>query len=194
MNKQYNHNMSPVDCNYEVLPIVGRMAYVHLHRGIHNDIPAKIDTGADASAIDASIIRVNDKGELEYVLFRPGYNYYDGTLHTTKNFTIKVVKSSTGHVQIRYTVRIPVYIESKKIIGTFTLTDRSKNMFPILIGAKLLRNKFIVDVSCKYPEYRQYLSQFKDSNNTITTTHLTRESKQNPVAFYKNKYLEQDVE
>ena len=171
---------------------IGRMAFVRLHRGQYVDIPAKIDTGADSSSIDVSYIYVNNKGELEYTLFQPTARYYDGRIHKTKNFRVKVVKSSTGHVEIRYTVTIPILIASKSIMGTFTLTDRSKNMFPILIGAKMLKNKFAVNVAYNYDEYRKHVAKQKNIYNHAGSKKYTEASKQNPVQFYKEVYLKQD--
>jgi hypothetical protein len=112
------------------MKIVGRMVYVHLHKGHYVDIPAKIDTGADSSSIDTSYTKINDRGNLEYVLFQPNAPYYDGFIHETKNFHVTVVKSSTGHIQVRYTVVIPLYIADRKTRSTFTLTNRSTNTFP----------------------------------------------------------------
>ena len=170
--------------------IVGRMVNVQLHGGQYVEIPAKIDTGADTSAIDVSRVEVNPNGELEYTLFHPGVRFYDGVLHATKNFRVKVVKSSTGHVQVRYAVVIPIFIASKRVKGTFTLTDRSKSTFPILIGAKLLKNKFVVDVAYNYDEYRKQLNKYKDPDNTLSSQYTAR-SHEDPVEFYKEVYLKQ---
>ncbi len=170
---------------------VGRMTYVHLHKGVYVDIPAKIDTGADASAIDASHVQINEAGQLEYILFQPHAAYYDGILHKTSKYRVKVVKSSTGHVQIRYTINLPLYICGKKINATFTLTDRSKNTFPILIGARTLKNKFAVDVSYNYDEYRTYINERKDPFNTLSSRY-TEESSASPVRFYNDVYLKQE--
>jgi len=60
----------------------------------------------------------------------------------------------------------------------FTLADRSKNNFPVLIGRKTLKGKFLVDVS--------KMSVEKSSNPK--TPGLNRELAENPYEFHQ-KYL-----
>jgi hypothetical protein len=48
---------------------------------------------------------------------------------------------------MRYVVKLQLKLGGKTIVGTFTLSDRSKKTYPILIGRKLLNRKFLVDVS-----------------------------------------------
>jgi hypothetical protein len=48
---------------------------------------------------------------------------------------------------MRYVVKLQLKLDDKTIVGTFTLSDRSKKTYPILIGRKLLNRKFLVDVS-----------------------------------------------
>jgi hypothetical protein len=57
------------------------------------------------------------------------------------------VANSFGHREMRYVVKLQLKLGGKTIVGTFTLSDRSKKTYPILIGRKLLNRKFLVDVS-----------------------------------------------
>ena len=112
-------------------------------------------------------------------------------MHRTSSYRVKVVKNSTGHIEIRYTVTIHIYIASKKINGTFTLTDRSKNTFPILIGAKLLKNKFEVNVAYGYDEYINFKTIHKKQNIKVRRSYNAL-SRKDPVKFYKEVYLRQE--
>lgn len=109
---------------------------------------AKIDTGADVSTIWCSQVkRYEDR--LECVFFGPGSPHYTGRKHSFKNGEYKIsrVHNSFGHNQRRYKVKIPVIISGRRILASFTLSDRSKKAYPILIGRKLLAKKFLVDVT-----------------------------------------------
>ena len=57
------------------------------------------------------------------------------------------VASSMGHQQLRYRVKLPVVIRRRRIMATFTLSDRSMQVYPVLIGRSTLNGKFVVDVS-----------------------------------------------
>lgn len=127
------------------LTIIGNNALVEV-AGIKN-IPAKVDTGADSSSIWASNININKQNQLEFVLFAPGYELYTGDPIIAEEFSARHVRNSTGDPSIRYCATLTVKIKKRKIRATFTLADRSRNRFPILIGRKTLQNKFLVDVS-----------------------------------------------
>jgi glutathione synthase/RimK-type ligase-like ATP-grasp enzyme len=121
-----------------ILPEIGKVVF-----------PAKIDTGADSSAIWASDIEQKD-GTLFYTLFAPGSMYYTGQRLQTDTFKITSVKSSFGHEEIRYKVRLKITIGKITISRWFSLANRSQNTFPILLGKNFLKNRFIVDVSQNY--------------------------------------------
>ena len=113
-----------------------------------NEIIAKIDTGADTSAIWASSINELD-GELSFVLFAPKSSYYTGKVIKTKKYRITNVKNSFGHDEDRYIVKLKIGIRKKIYNATFTLANRENNRYPILLGKRILRGKFVVDASKK---------------------------------------------
>lgn len=115
----------------------------------YHDIPAKIDTGADSSAVWASDITVSPEKVLSFKLFAPNSPLFDGKTFTRSHFRRVYVKSSNGARELRYVTTIPIVLGGRHINARFTLSDRSKNTFPVLIGRKTLSGKFLVDVSQK---------------------------------------------
>ena len=73
------------------------------------------------------------------IIKKKDYEIYD--------FKEKRVRSSNGQLQYRYLIKTSVIIFGKKYKTEFTLTDRGKMKYPILIGRKLLNKNFVVDVS-----------------------------------------------
>ena len=170
--------------------VVGRMTWVDFYDDHIKDVYAKVDTGADLSSVWASHIFVDDDGLLHFTLFDGSSKFYTGVEITKRHFSVTHVRSSNGQAQIRYTVQLKVKVGGRLIRGTFTLTDRSRNKFPILIGAKLLRNKFIVDVSEEYETYRTMVKSMKKPDDK-GSVHLTKISKANPQKFFKTHYTAQ---
>ena len=127
------------------LPIIGNSVRIKV-AGIAK-IPAKVDTGATISSIWASDIRLTPDNHLEFSLFAPGSPLYTGERLITDDFKVRNVRNSTGHETIRYLVNLTTVIKSKKIRISYTLADRSRNDFPVLIGRRALNGKFLVDVS-----------------------------------------------
>ncbi|MEO0331738.1 MAG: RimK/LysX family protein, partial [Bacteroidota bacterium] len=71
---------------------------------------------------------------------------YDDKPLLVKNFSDKVVKSSTGQAEHRYAITTEVVIFNKKRTVEFSLTDRQEMKYPVLLGRKFLAKRFLVDV------------------------------------------------
>ncbi len=130
------------------LMIIGRAEKADLLDLGISRVPVKIDTGADASSIWAHATEVRD-GKLYVIFFGEESPFYNGEEHmfTSEDFTITRVANSFGHKEIRYKIKLRIRIKKRIINGTFTLSDRSTKLYPVLIGRSLLRKKFLVDVS-----------------------------------------------
>ena len=130
------------------LHIIGRAEKVDLPVLSVKKVPAKIDTGADASSIWASKVTKNGS-KLSVVFFGPESQYYDGKSHTfsSDEYIVTRVSSSFGHRELRYKVNLKIRVKRRLINGSFTLSDRSTKLYPILLGRSILRGKFLVDVA-----------------------------------------------
>ena len=59
----------------------------------------------------------------------------------------RIVRSSNGEQQERHVVEADVVIAGQVIRTEFTLADREAMNFPVLLGRRLLRGNFLVDVA-----------------------------------------------
>lgn len=126
--------------------IIGRLERVDLPEfGIYG-IEAKIDTGAYRSSIHASNIH-EDAGVLRFTLLDEQHPHFNNHTYTAHHFVEVRVKSSNGTVEQRYKITTPVIIRGTEYSTDFTLSDRASMRRPVLIGRKVLRHRFIVDVS-----------------------------------------------
>ena len=155
--------------------IIGRTEHIVIPSESARKIRVKIDTGADRSSIWASNIAMSSDGELSFTLFAPESKFYSGTVYRTKNFEASRVRSAHGDLQVRFRVHLTIILGGKKIRGTFTLADRSKNKYPALIGCKILNKKFLVDVS------KGFIRENRSDD-------LTQELKLDPKAFFEKYY------
>lgn len=128
--------------------IIGRAEKIDFPSLEIKRVPAKVDTGADASSIWVSSTRI-ENGELICIFFGPSSKHYTGkeVIFTKEEYTQTRVANSFGQREIRYKVKLTVKILGKTINATFTLSNRENKTYPVLIGRKLLHKKFIVDVS-----------------------------------------------
>ena len=158
--------------------IIGQDAIVEVLG--QKEIPAKIDTGADSSAIWVSNVKITKDNILKFKLFDKQSPFFTNKTISRKDFRVVATRSSHGDQKIFYRTHIPMTIEGRKIRVLFTLADRSNNQYPILIGKRTIKNRFIVDVSKKLIQNHKP----KISNS------LNKEFQKNPHKFHQ-KYIEE---
>ena len=141
--------------------VIGRVEPVALPEITERETFARIDTGAQTSAVWVSCVKLEDN-RLAVKFFGPGHRAYTGTTHYFDEYSSTVVASSNGQTELRYKVKLLVGIGGKKIRARFTLANRSTQVYPILIGRNVLRGKFIVDVTRGTPLVEEEMKHSKN--------------------------------
>lgn len=163
------------------LPVIGPSAYISVAG--RASVPTKIDTGAEASSIWASHIRIDKDGVLKFRLFGENSPFYNGKVVKRTDYKVIVTRSAMGEEQIRYRVYLPIKINGRKIRVLFSLADRSRNNFPVLIGKRTLQGKFLVDVSLpdiKYevnPKQKIDMKTFKENPHKFHLKYVKKGAK-----------------
>lgn len=128
--------------------VLGRYEAVNFPELSYEHVKAKVDTGAKSSAIHASNIReIKKDGKLvlrcHLLGKRNKYWYFE-------DYNIITVKSSNGIKENRYVVSLKVQVFKRAYKTAFTLSNRISMNFPVLLGRKFLRKRYVVDVSEAY--------------------------------------------
>lgn len=125
--------------------IIGRSEAVDFPElGLYG-ITAKIDTGAYTSSLHCYDIR-EEKGVLYFKLLDAQIEFKVQDQKFTE-YSQKNIKNSFGEIEKRFVIKTIVTIGGKSIKTLISLTDRGTMRYPVLIGRKLLKNRFIVDVA-----------------------------------------------
>lgn len=130
--------------------LIGRREFVDFPQLKLFSIEAKIDTGAYTSAIhckDIQLKTANGKQVLCFKLLDNTHPEYSEQVHEFSEFFRKKIKNSFGEMEERYIIKTRVKIGKKNILTTLSLSDRENMRYPVLIGRRLLKGKFIVDVN-----------------------------------------------
>ncbi len=151
---------------------IGVIEQISLPNDGIEDVLAKVDTGADNSSIWASNIRLED-GKLIFHFFAPGSIFYQDEPVISTAFRTTTVRNSFGYKEFRYKIRLKVKIGNHTLVRWFTLADRSRNSYPILLGKNFLKNTFIVDVSKKH-----LISQWIEPRRVLVFTEYQAETMQ----------------
>jgi hypothetical protein len=129
--------------------LIGRREFVNFPLlGIFN-VEAKVDTGAYTSSIhcdNINIVAENGKPILYFSINQLINHKEETKILRFENFTQKKIKNSFGELEERYVIKTLVNIGRKKIWSTLSLSNRESMRYPLLIGRKMLKGKFIIDI------------------------------------------------
>jgi hypothetical protein len=132
--------------------ILGRYDRVDLPEFGLINIHAKIDTGAYTCSLHCHKAEVVG-GKLEFILLDEEHPEFTGMKFITSDYQIKNIKNSFGEVERRFVIVTTLKIFNEEITTEFSLSNRGSLKFPILIGRKILRDRFIIDVKKRNLSY-----------------------------------------
>ncbi len=104
-------------------------------------LPARIDTGATLSALDARNVTI----ENNIADFTLGKKYGEFRLHLPVVEWLQV-RTAVG-TERRPVVEVGICLGPKLVRTLATLSDRSQMMYPFLVGRNVLNGNFMVDTS-----------------------------------------------
>lgn len=140
--------------------ILGRYDRVDLPElGLYN-IHAKVDTGAYTCSLHCHKAEVIN-GNLEFILLDEEHPEFTGMKFSFKQFEKRDIKNSFGEVEKRFVIITTIKIYSEEITAEFSLSNRGSLKFPILIGRKILRDRFLIDVKSKNLSYKEKRRQIR---------------------------------
>jgi hypothetical protein len=140
------------------MKILGRYDRVDLPELGLSDIHAKIDTGAYTCSLHCHKALVVD-GKLEFILLDEEHPEFTGMKFVFPNYEVRNIKNSFGEVEKRYVIVTTIKIFDEEITAEFSLSNRGSLKFPILIGRKILRDRFLIDVKTKNLSYKEKRSK-----------------------------------
>jgi hypothetical protein len=132
------------------LVVIGRRERISFPELSLFEIEAKVDTGAYSTTIhchDVEVKNIEGKQVLCFKLLDPEHAEYTDKEQRFEIFQLKTFKNSFGEQEERYVVQTLIKLGKRKVRGTVSLTSRANMRYPVLIGRKLLKDRFIVNVS-----------------------------------------------
>ena len=134
--------------------ILGRYDRVDLPALKLVNIHAKVDTGAFTSSLHCHRAQVVD-GRLEFILLDEEHPEFTGMKFVFDTFEERNIKNSFGEVERRFVITTTLRIFNEDITTEFSLSNRGSLKFPILIGRKILRDRFLIDVKKKNLSFKE---------------------------------------
>ena len=133
---------------------IGRKERISLPEWGIKQVSAKIDTGAYTSAIHSDFAKeeTDEIGNkvLTFTVLSKSHRKYSGQILRTRNYTTKKVKNSFGYAEDRFKILTKIILFGEEFEAEFTLSDRTNMRNQILLGRKILKGRFVVDVDKTY--------------------------------------------
>lgn len=127
------------------LRLIGRREFVDFPGLQLFGLEAKIDTGAYTSSLHCERIDLkleNGKAVLYFTLEQD-----QGQPHRFESFSVKRIKNSFGEMEERYVIKTALHLCHKTIRCSISLSNRDSMRYPVLIGRRVLKGRFLIDVN-----------------------------------------------
>ncbi|HYF70366.1 MAG TPA: RimK/LysX family protein [Ohtaekwangia sp.] len=134
--------------------ILGRYDRVDLPEMGLSNIHAKIDTGAYTSSLHCHSAQVVE-GKLEFILLDEEHPEFTGMKFFVDEFEKRDIKNSFGETERRFVITTSIRIFNEDIISEFSLSNRGSLKFPILLGRKIVRDRYLIDVTKRNLSYKE---------------------------------------
>ncbi|MDX2321063.1 MAG: ATP-dependent zinc protease [Moritella sp.] len=146
--------------------ILGQEEWVWIDE-FQTNFKSRVDTGATTSSLNATDIVKFERDGRDWVKFNLSHKDDNEVfpIETPVVRTVKIRQTNATKALERYVVSIPVELGSIKTKTEFTLADRSRMIFPILLGRTFLKDIAIVDVAQKYTQPKKKSNPAKKGAN-----------------------------
>lgn len=117
-----------------------------------DEISVKVDTGAYTSAIHATEIEeIPGGGErcVQFKILDESHPAFNDKVFRFKKYTKKKIKNSFGQAEERFIIETTIRLFGIDYPIALSLSERTDLKYPVLLGRKFLRNRFIVDPSLR---------------------------------------------
>jgi hypothetical protein len=153
--------------NKHSIKLIGRREFVDFPKLGITSVEAKIDTGAYTSSIHVEKIWIDYENPNPILYFTIGQTEPQTLKFET--FGRKTIKNSFGEMEERYVIKTLVKIGRKQIWSTISLSNRDNMRYPVLIGRRLLKGKFLIDANQIHTgglSLKRAVKELKSTNQT----------------------------
>jgi hypothetical protein len=133
--------------------LTGWREWARVHQAEMPWVKAKIDTGAQTSALHAFDVSEFSRNGQDWVRFRVApwqANELDTATVERPVHDRRTVRSSNGQSETRIVVKLEIELAGRTVDAEVTLTNRDEMGFRMLIGREALQQGFLVDSSSSF--------------------------------------------
>ena len=130
--------------DFKQKPVIGNIEEIDLPGLNIRAIKAKVDTGATTSSLHVSYVKIDSaKKTVTFIPLDKKFPQYKGQKFTYPLQEQVRVQSSNGEEEVRALIKLKITLNGDKMETYFSLTDREKLEYPILLGKDVLSGYLI---------------------------------------------------
>ncbi len=135
--------------------IIGAIEWLYMDPPGHH-YRARIDSGAETSSLSASDVVEFERDGDDWVRFTFEHDSAEGAIEFELPIkrTVLIRQASSAKPDRRVAVELDIRLGDQLQTTEFTLTDRSRMTYPVLLGRAFLMDLYVVDVSRSYTHER----------------------------------------
>jgi hypothetical protein len=135
--------------------IIGSIEWLYMDPPGHH-YRARIDSGAETSSLSASEVIEFERDGDDWVRFTFQHDSADDAIDFELPIkrTVLIRQASSAQPDRRVVVELDIRLGDQLQTTEFTLTDRSRMTYPVLLGRAFLLDLYVVDVSRSYTHER----------------------------------------
>ena len=128
--------------------LVGQLEQVWM-QNLNLSLPARIDTGAETSSLDARNIELFERNSRRWVRFEILHPETGEPLPLERRLKrmVTIMQSNLPDSERRPVIKLGITIGTISQTAEFTLSDRSHLEYQVLVGRNILKDVMVVDVS-----------------------------------------------
>jgi hypothetical protein len=107
------------------------------------------------------VVHLDGKQFVSFYLVDHAQKEYDRRRFILPIHTQKTIKNSFGIAEQRFVIKTFIRLFETDFEIELTLANRSNMEFPVLLGRRILKKKFIVDVAKKHQSLKSYQKKHK---------------------------------
>lgn len=151
----------PLDCPSDVSNPLGTKEIIGAMEWLYIDPPgrhfrARADSGTGTSSLSVGDVVEFERDGDDWVRFTFQHGDDDEPVEFQLPIkrTVLVRRASAQEAERRYVIELDIRLGDQLQTAEFTLTDRGRTAYPILLGRAFLRDLYVIDVSQSYTQER----------------------------------------
>ncbi len=129
--------------------VLGRVEWLCLP-ALQDTIKARIDSGAKTSSMSATNIAEFERGGEPWVRFTFLHDHISSDMEAPLTRYVRIRQANSKKADRRVVVTLPVRLGDLEKNVEFTLKDRTRMLYPVLLGREFMGNDVLIDPSRRF--------------------------------------------